>query len=213
MGWIGRHRGVIASAVALVVISGCSASTPTPSPSVAPSRPSQPASPTSTVEPTPSSTPIPTATWSVEQAAAIQAVDDFDAASAEIAADPASFTEAQMKALFEKSVAADVLSRNVESFLAMGEKGYREEGRREALFTLATDPVDDGLGPEIHVTRCWDQRGLAVVDSYGMPVGGDEGDEGYLYPDFNLRQYTVLKPAKEKTFRVFGVQTVNGACP
>ena len=118
-----------------------------------------------------------------------------------------------MRSLFEKSVGGEVLSRNIESFLAMGEKGYREEGSREALFTLATEPVDDGHGAEVHVTRCWDQRGLRVVDSDGAPVGGNDGDEGYLYPDFNLRQYTVLKPPGEKSFRVFGVQTINGSCP
>lgn len=213
MGWNGRHLGAAVGAVVLAVLAGCTpAAAPTQSPSTTVAPPSSP-SPTPSSTPTVTLTPSPTATWGAEQAAAIQAVDDFDAASAKIAADPASFTKAQMTALFEKSVGGEVLTRNVESFLAMAERGYREVGEREALFTLATDPVDDGRGPEVHVTRCWDQRQLTVVDSDGTPVGGKEGDEGYLYPDYNLRQYTVLKPPKEDAFRVFGVQTINGSCP
>ncbi|MCW5950694.1 MAG: hypothetical protein KIT69_00265 [Propionibacteriaceae bacterium] len=157
--------------------------------------------------------PTPSEAWNARQAAAIRAVDDFDAASAKIAADPASFSKSQMVALFENSVGGEVLTRNVESVLAMGKKGYREVGAREALFTLATEPVEDGRGTEVHVTRCWDQQELVVVDSDGTPVGDKDGDDGYLYPDYNLRQYTVLKPPKEDAFRVFGVQTINGSCP
>ena len=191
MGWRGRRVGAVVGAVTLAVLAGCtSAAVPTSSTTV-----TQSGTPAPTSPPTPVTLmPTPTATWDAQQAAAIRALDDFDAASAKIAADPASFTKSQMTALFEKSVGGEVLARNVESFLAMGEKGYREVGERKALFTLATDPVDDGRGAEIHVTRCWDQRELTVVDSDGTPVGTDKGDEGYLYPDYNLRQYTVLMP-------------------
>ena len=73
--------------------------------------------------------------------------------------------------------------------------------------------VVDGQGVEVHVTRCWDQRELTVVNADGATVGQAKGDEGYAYPDYNLRQYTVLRTAGESTFRVFGVQTINGSCP
>lgn len=209
MVWRSCCPGMIVGAFALTLVVGC---TPPVAPSQTPSASSS-ATSASTTASTPTATQAPAENWTVEQAAAIQAVDAFDAASAEIAAAPGSFTEAEMTALFEKSVGGDVLTRNVESFMAMREKGYREVGTREAVFTLATDPVDDGRGPEVHVTRCWNQSGLSVVDSDGEAVGEKEGDEGYLYPEYNLRQYTVLKPPGEDSFRVFGVQTINGSCP
>jgi hypothetical protein len=208
--WKGRRLSALVGAVALAVIAGC---TPSGTTTQTATPPATSASTTSTPTVTPSATETPIPTWGAEQAAAIQAVDDFDATSTAIAADPGSFTEGQMTELFEKSVGGDVLTRNVESFLTMGEKGYREVGSREAVFTLATEPVDDGRGAEVHVTRCWNQQDLTVVDSDGVPVGEKDGDEGYLYPDYNLRQYTVLKPPDESAFRVFGVQTINGACP
>lgn len=205
--WRERRTGVMVSMIALSVLAGCTstvAPAQTPTTSMQSSASASPAVP-------PSSTP--TSTWNERQSAAINAVDDFDATSAKIAADPVAFTRAEMIKLFDQSVGGDVLQRNVESFMSMRKKGYREVGSRVAVFTQATKEVNEGKGAEIHVTRCWDQRGLSVVNADGAPVGEAKGDEGYVYPDYNLRQYTVLQPEGQTTFRVFGVQTINGACP
>jgi len=209
--WRSRRGAAVGAVLALAVIAGCA-------PSVAPAQtPTIPqtsaASPSTTPAPTPTATPTTTPTWGAAEAAAVRAVDDFDAASSKVAADPAAFTKNQMTRLFKQSVGGDVLTRNVDSFMKMRAKGYREVGTRTAVSTLATKPVNDGRGVEVHVTRCWDQRGLSVVDADGAPVGAKEGDEGYQYPDYNLRQYTVLKQAGESDFRVFGVETINGSCP
>lgn len=207
--WRDRRLGVLVGALALTVIAGCT------SPGGSPQSPSaQTSTPTTvTAPPTVTPSPTPTPTWNARQAAAIQAVDDFDAASAKVAADPSAFTRSEMTKLFEQSVGGDVLQRNVESFMSMRDKGYREVGTRTAVFTQATREVNDGQGVEVHVTRCWDQRELTVVNADGATVGQAKGDEGYAYPDYNLRQYTVLRTAGESTFRVFGVQTINGSCP
>ena len=202
-----RRPGALVSAIVLTVIAGCT-STPAPGQTPTSSAPSS-----GSASPALSPTPTPTPTWNERQSAAIKAVDDFDAVSTKIAADPAAFTRAEMTKLFEQSVGGDVLQRNVDSFMSMREKGYREVGSRIPVFTQATREVNDGKGAEIHVTRCWDQRELSVVTADGATVGTAKGDEGYAYPDYNLRQYTVLQPKGQNTFRVFGVQTINGACP
>lgn len=205
--WTGRRTGVLAGAIVLALTTGCTST-------LAPAQTPTPTSPSSaSVTPTATTTPSPTPTWNQRQAAAIKAVDDFDATSAKIAADPAAFSRAEMTKLFEQSVGGDVLQRNVESFMSMRKKGYREVGTRTAVFTQATKEVNDGRGAEVHVTRCWDQRELKVVDADGATVGASKGDEGYLYPDYNLRQYTVLLPEGQTSFRVFGVETINGSCP
>lgn len=204
--WRERRPSVLVGAIVLAALAGCTST-------VAPAQTPTPSGPSASAPPTVTATPTPIPTWNEKQSAAIKSVDDFDATSAKIAADPAAFTRAEMTKLFEQSVGGDVLQRNVDSFMSMREKGYREVGSRIAVFTQATREVKDGKGTEIHVTRCWDQRELSVITADGATVGTAKGDEGYAYPDYNLRQYTVLQPEGENTFRVFGVQTINGACP
>ena len=72
----------------------------------------------------------------------------------------------------------------------------------------ASGVEDNGRGDEVHVTMCFDQSALVVVDGSGAPVA----DQAYQYPAFNLRQFAVRKPSGEKAFRVFGMQTVKGEC-
>lgn len=209
MGWIGRHRGVIAGAAALVVLCGCSATTPTPSPSVTPPSQSRPTSPTPTVEPTLSPAPSPTATWGVEQAAAIAAVARFAEADDQIGADPSAFTEKRMTELLEQSSGGEALDSTLRWHLRLKDHGYRMAGEMVVVSVLATKPVDDGRGTEVHVTQCQDQRQGQVVDADGAPVDGDE----FQIPAYNLRQYSVRKPPGEDGFRVFGFATINGPCP
>ena len=209
MGWNGRHLGAAVGAVVLAVLSGCTpAAAPTQSPSATAPSPSSPA-PTSTPTPTVTLTPSPTATWGAEQAAAIGAVGRFAAADDQIGADPSAFTEKQMTELLRESSGGEALNSTVRWHLRLKENGYRLVGEMVVLDTLATKPVDDGRGIEVHVTQCQDQRLGKVVDSDGDPVEGDD----FQIPAYNLRQYSVRKPPGEDAFRVFGFTTINGACP
>lgn len=200
--------GAIVAAAVLAVASGCTPSAEqTPTPTVPPTTPT--ASSSATLSPRPTSTPTPTPTWDPLQAAAIKAVDDFTATTTKIAADPRSFTRDEMESLFAESIGGDMIEANVASFMEMRERGYRVVGSVEILEKLATEPVDDGRGDEVHVTTCRDQRALSVVDENGAKVTEDR----YKYPDYLLRQYSVRKPPGEDAFLVFGMQTIHGTCP
>jgi hypothetical protein len=164
--------------------------------------------PTSTST-SPSATPTPTTTWSVEQAAAIEAVDRFFAADGKVGADPAAFTEKQMTRLLETVAGGAALESTIRWHVRLKQHGYHFTGQMAVLSTSATKPADDGRGIEVHVTRCQDQRQGKVVDKDGNPVSDDD----FQIPVYNSRQYSVRKPPGENVFRVFGFETINGACP
>ena len=211
MGWAVRHRGAIVSAVALALLCGCSLAT-VPTQSTSPSVPSssapgQPTPSTSVAQPSP--TPSATETWGVEQAAAIDTVGRFAAADDQIGADPAAFTEKQMTELLKQSSGGEALESTVRWHVRLKGNGYRMVGEMVVVTTLATEPVDDGRGIEVHVTQCQDQRQGQVVDADGTPVAADD----FQIPAYNLRQYSVRKPPGEDGFRVFGFATINGPCP
>ena len=209
MGWSGRRVGAVVGAAALAVLAGC---TPSATPTLTPSTVATPSgSPTqsSTSVPTVSPTPSSTATWSVEQAAAIQAVDDYSAAFDRIGADPASFTKDEMTAVLEEFSGENALTSTVEFLMSLKENEYRREGAVVVRWVLASDVVDDGRGDEVHVTTCRDQSAVRIIDRDGEVVTGEE----FGIPEYNLRQLSVRKPPGEKAFRVFGFQTIPGACP
>lgn len=203
MVWRSRRGAAVGAVLVMAVIAGCApavapAQTPTSTPSVT-------ASPT--VAPTP--TPTPTPTWNADQAAAIEAVAGYSAAEDKIGADPAAFTEKQMTHLLETVAGGAALDATIKWHLKLKEHGYHFTGEMLVLSTSATKPADDGRGIEVHVTRCQDQRQGRVVDADSNPVGGAE----FQIPEYNLRQYSVRKPQGEDAFRVFGYETINGACP
>lgn len=186
-------------ALTTLLLTAC---TPTPS--------GPPASPTSTgTTASPAVSPSPTSTLDPEQAAAAQAVEDFNATSVTIASDPAAFSKAKMTEMLERSVGGDMVSANVGWFMQMKQKGYRDEGSVTILSTIVSEVTDDGRGREVHVTQCRDQSGLHAVDDRGDVVT----EAAFQYPTYNLRQYSVRMPPGESAFRVFGMQTVNGTCP
>ncbi|MCA0251352.1 MAG: hypothetical protein LCH76_03485 [Actinobacteria bacterium] len=186
-----------------ILLSACT--TPTVDPTPTSATPSA----TATTVPVSPPTPSPTPTWNNAQSAAVGAVERYEEVTAEIAADPSAFSAAEMTAMFAKAVGENMVKGNVDYFLEMSKRGYKEVGVRTATSTSATDVQDNGRGAEVHVTRCWDQRDLQVVDEDGKPVT----DEEFLNPPYNLRQYTALKPTGEEIFRVYGAETINGACP
>lgn len=204
-----RSPLVPAVAVAvLLVASGCTPLVMPPSPSSSVSSPPSD-SPTPTLSPSPSPSPSPAQTLDEHQVAAIEAVDTYEAVTAEIGANPSGFTKVEMTAMFETAVGENMVKGNVDFFLAMAEQGYREVGTRQAVSIVSSEAQDNGRGTEVHVTRCWDQRDIEVVDADGKSVA----DEEFQYPPYNLRQYTVLQLTGEKQYKVYGAQTINGACP
>lgn len=209
MDWNRRHLGAVVSAVALAVLAGCTpAAAPTQTPSTSVGPPSSPVQP-STLGPTATPTPSPSATWSVEQAAAIKAVDDYSAAFDRIGADPASFTRDEMTAALEGFSGENALTSTVDFLISLKENEYRREGSVVVVWVLATEVVDDGRGDEVHVTTCRDQSAVRIVDRDGELVTSEE----FAIPEYNLRQLSVRKPPGEKAFRVFGFQTIPGSCP
>lgn len=186
-------------ALTTLLLTACS---PTPAPGPSASIPS-----TATVGPT--TPPTPTPTWSPDQAAAIESVDDFYAVAERIASDPGLFTKEEMTKLLGASLGGDMLDSNVGAFVAMKRKGYREVGAVVVLSSMASRVEDNGRGPEVHVTRCQDQSDVMVLDASGNRVT----DEDYQYPAFNLRQFTVRKAPGDDRFKVFGAMTANGTCP
>jgi len=201
-------RPKLLACVTVCLLAGCSPS-PTPSPSpVAPTSGSSQASPTATAST--SVSPTPTPTWSADQAAAIRAVDDFRAASRDIGADPAQFSEAEMRALLKKASAGNVLTGALTGYLRLKKLGYHYLGEAPVLMTTATRASDVGYALQVIVTKCIDQRALQVVDSAGSEVS--EKELGYTIPDFNLRQYTVQKRTGSKVFLVYGIAPTKGEC-
>lgn len=202
----GRLWGAVAVA-AVLAVTGCTPSgEPTPTPALSSATPTPSAT---AATPTPTPRPTHTETWSAEQAAAIEALAKFGAADDQIGADPSAFTEQQMRELLEPFGGGEALDATVRWHLLLKESGYHFAGEMVVLGTVATKPVDDGRGVEVHITRCQDQRQGQVVDADGNPVGGDD----FQIPEYNLRQFSVRKPPGEDAFRVFGFETINGKCP
>ena len=207
--WRERRPGGLISAIMLAVFAGCTSTVgPGQTPTLPASSTPTSVTPTPTVS-SPAATPTPSATWGAEQSAAIEAVRDLAAADVKIGADPAAFTEDQMTKLLEPFSGGEVLKSTIRWQLRLKDRGYHFTGDVVVLSVVATKPVDDGRGTEVHVTQCQDQRQAKVVDKNGNPVE----DEDFQLPAYNLRQYAVRKPPGEDAFRVFGFETINGACP
>lgn len=197
----------IAVLATCMLLCGCTSAVPTPS--TAPSL-TTPSSPSATSSPTASTTPTPTPTWSVEQAAAITAVDGYRAASDKIGANPAAFTESQMRTLLGKWAGPEVVKSNVASYLKLKRQGFRYDSGTKVLTTTATRASDVGYGTEVVITRCIDQSPAQVLDKDGEVVS--EAELGYKIPQFLLRQYTAQKRTDDKTFRVYGLAPTKGEC-
>lgn len=206
MVWRSRCGAVFGAALALAVAAGC---TPSPSSALTPSASAATSATTAAASASPTATPTPTPTWSADQAAAIEAVNNFTDAEDRIGADPSAFTEKQMTDLLSEFSGGEVLEATVRWHLLLKKNGYRLLGAMKILSTNATKPADNGRGIEVAVTRCQDQRQGTVVDKDGKPVTGDD----FEFSEYNLRQFAVRRPTGEAAFRVFGFATINGKCP
>lgn len=199
-----RTPALIAVVITAFLCAGCtSAGSPTTTPTGGAATPESSAS-----VGTPSATPR--STWTPDQAAAVAAVDGYRAASDKIGANPAGFSEAEMRALLAKWAGPAVVKANVASYLALKKQGYRYAGATILVSTKASRASDVGYGTEVVITRCIDQRAAIVLDRSGGEV--DEAELGYSIPDFLLRQYTAQKRVADSSFRVYGLSSAKGEC-
>ncbi|MCE1173068.1 MAG: hypothetical protein LWW77_00470 [Propionibacteriales bacterium] len=199
--------GVVLTASLALGAAGCTpGQTTAPTPSSPPSS-SVTGSPTASATATPTQTPTATQTLDAGQTAAVEAVKGGWAADAKIGADPSAFTKAEMAKEFGRYLGGDVLTSQVGYFTGLKSKGYRRLGDTTAVWIRASDVTDNhsSRGLEVHVTVCQDQTSLEVVDKAGAKVPEQ-------YPAFNLRQYSVRKPAKETRWRVYGAVGASGEC-
>ncbi|GAA0349610.1 hypothetical protein [Micropruina glycogenica] len=196
---IARLRTAAVASAAIVALVGCTATPVVPPSSEVPS---------ATSSPTPSGSPTPASSWSAEQQAAIDAVHGYSETSLRIGADPSKYTEAQMRAEFKKYLGGDMVPNNVGAMMTLKKKGWHYEGDVRVLSLNATKAVDNHSerGLEVHVTVCRDQSAIRVADKSGNLANTDQP------PKFNLRQYSVRKPAGSHTWRVYGIATVDGRC-
>jgi len=199
-----RTPALIAVVIAALLCASCT-STATQSPSPAPATSPPTAS-------SPSASPSATATqsWSAQQAAAIEAVDAYRAASQKIWSSPGSYSESEMKAALKASAGPDVVSSNVGSYLDLKKRELRILGDTTVLTSSAGKATDVGYATQVVVTLCIDQSQLRAVDSAGNEVGADK--LGYELTDFNLREYTVQKRDSDKSLRVYGIAPAKGVC-
>lgn len=195
----------IAASVVFVLLSGCTSAVPKP-----PSVPAPDISAPTNASPSPSSSPSLTPTWSAEQAGAIAAVDEYRAAIHRIEQDPASFSKAEMTATLSKVAGGKVVPSNVESYLDLKKRGLRFDGDTTVVSTVVSRASKASYGTEVFVTHCIDQRGLRVLDAAGKEVSSAE--LGYNVPDFNLRQYTVVRRSGSEKFLVLGLAPAKGEC-
>lgn len=186
-----------------LVLAGCTAS---PGPTPSPSPPVATATPTTPTPSTPSPTPTPT--WDAKQTAAVKAVRAYFAASTKIGANPAKYTQTQMVVLLRDSIGGDMIKSNVDSYLYLKKRGYREVGKITMASVEVDKVADYGRGDKMTVTVCQDQTALQVVDRQGKVVASEQKNT----PAYLLREYTVRKPPGEGRFRVFGMRTGSGTC-
>ena len=196
---------LIAALFACLLLSGCTSSESTSPSAASPTVSSSAVTPSSQ---SPSASPTPT--WSADQAAAVAAVDEYRAAIHRIEANPAGFSEAQMKTILNQVAGGKVVTANAGSYLSLKKRGFRYDGDTTVVSTIASTASEASYGTEVFVTRCIDQRGLRVLDKADTEVSAAE--LGYTIPDFNLRQYTVVRRTGSKDFLVYGLAPAKGEC-
>lgn len=195
---------LIAVCITGLLFAGCTSSTA--------STPATSSSPTSPATISASSSPSVSATSSLssDQAAAAAAVDGYRAAIHRIESNPAGFSKAEMTAILSKVAGGNVVTANVASYLDLKKRGFRYDGDTTVVTTKVSKPSKASFGTEVVVTRCIDQRALRVLDKAGAEVSSAK--LGYTVPDFNLRQYTVVRPQGSKQFLVYGLASAKGEC-
>ena len=137
-------------------------------------------------------------------------MDEYRAAIHRIESNPADFSKAEMTAILKRVAGGNVITANVASYLDLKKRGFRYDGDTAVVSTKVSKPSKASYGAEVVVTRCIDQRALRVLDKGGAEVSSAK--LGYTVPDFNLRQYTVVRPQGSKQFLVYGLAPAKGDC-
>lgn len=206
---LNRLAAAVGGGLITVLLAGCVGPAPgLPTVSPQASATVSPSSPTATA--TVSPTPAPSLTWSADQAAAVAAVAQLLKVSEEVRADPSKFTKAQVTARLAPYSGGNMLTAGVTAVVKMQKEQVRRLGSIVVVSTIASAAVDnrDERGRQVHVTVCQDQRNLSYVDRDGDVATSWQKET----PAFNLRQYSVRKPAGSSGWRVYGAATVAGRC-
>lgn len=189
----------LAATAALTLLAGCGptagATTNTPEPSTPNATPSS--SPSAT---TPS--PSPTSTLSADQQAAVDALTASDSTYNELAANPASFSEKEIRARLKKVTAEPALSNFVGYVLKLKRSALREQGSAVPLSLKVSGIEKVTGGVRVVITRCLDQRGLAVVKK-----DGSKGPASYQVPEWQVQESALRKT--DGTWRQTGTRPVS----
>lgn len=188
----------LAATAALILLAGCGltagATTNTPEPSTSISAtPASPSSPSSI-------SPSPTSTLSTDQQAALDALTNSDAVYAKIGQDPAAFTEKQIRADLKKVAIEPLLTNMVDSMLALKDKGYRKRGAAKVLSVKVGKIEKTSSGKRVVITRCKDQRDLAVVDKAGA-----KAPASWQFPEWQLQE-SALRQASDGSWYTSGTR-------
>ena len=156
-----RTPALIAVVITAFLCASCTTAAPPSStpPAVTPS--------TSITSTSPSATPTPS--WSAEQEAANQAVDDYRAAIGSIEVDPAAFSAAQMTAILKK-----VAEEAAEVLLAAkdGDKLHLVRETADLWFHTLVLLSFHGLGPDDVLAELRRREGISGIDEKAARPGG-----------------------------------------
>lgn len=186
-------RKIVGLVVLMALAAGCSA---------APGGPSSPAS-TLTTSPTPTSSPTPS--LSPNQAAALVALNGYQATKDKLFAEPTKYSTKEIRTLLSTYAGYNMVQGNAAALKNLQKSGDRFPSGPTSVWVKVSDVIDNHneRGLEVHITVCHDNSGVHRVDSKGTILGAPS-------KTFDVRQFSIRKPGK--AWRVFGETTSSGEC-
>lgn len=186
-------RKFLGLAVLLALAAGCA--TPTPGGSASPSGGPSVTAPS----------PSPSQSVSPDQAAALAALDGYQATKDKLFADPAKYSTHEVNAMLAQYAGYNVIEAYGGALNRLRKDRQHWEGGSQRIWVKISDVVDNhnGRGLETHITVCFDDSQSKLVDEAGAVVSTPS-------KPFAVRQFSVRKPAK--AWRVFGETASSGEC-
>ncbi len=194
--WLGEEiemRKFLGLAVLLALAAGCA--TPTPGGSASP------AGGPSLTAPSPS----PSQSLSPDQAAALAALDGYQATKDALFEAPAKYSAAEARAMLAAYTGYTMMAANLDALSQLRKSGDRFSSGPATVWVKVSDVVDNHneRGLEVHITVCHDKTAIQRLDKSGAVLGAPA-------EKFGVRQFSVRKPGK--TWRVFGETASTGEC-
>jgi hypothetical protein len=150
--------------------------------------------------------PSPSQSLSPDQAAALAALDGYQATKDKLFADPAKYSTHEVNAMLAQYAGYYMVEGNASALASLKKAGRSwAGGSPQRVWVKVSDMVDNhnARGLEVHITVCLDSSNFRVVDKAGAVVYTPS-------TPFAVRQYSVRKPAK--AWRVFGETGSSGEC-